>query len=707
MVDGLSVWRHYNPVRQYHDVVYQLSTTSDFSADVTTVFNNDANNSTQQGAGSDPEYREGPSGKPVYFPPVRARYLRLWSSGNTLNNDNHYTEVEVYGLRNLAFGQPVSQTGDAGYDSGSSLATDGNMRNAAWDIGPKATGHYRQVDIGGPWNIDSLRVWHELSDSRRIRYKDVVIRLSTTADFSSDVTTVFNNDLDNSLGLGAGTDGEYDETESGKIVHFPPTRARYIRLHTYGNNHDDQNRLLEVMVGQRAPQDLSEPPVAMAGALVTLVDTAGNLDLSTLASDAEGGTLSYAVTNPTNGSVSLTGAVVTYTPNTGYFGSDSFTYTVTDGDNAPATATVSVTVHRAPTSQDAWVTTPANTALTYDLSSLASDLDGDTLTWMVGAASHGMARLQSVTGGSVIYTPNAGYVGIDSFTYTVTDSHGATATGTITVAVGAALLLNLNAIAGDDKVNIEEKATGFAISGDTGSEGGVTVTVTVGTTPLTATSAVANPATWSVTVPGNASYISEPSVAVEVNASKTGFDAARAVQSTLAVDLTAPTAPAYTAPGSLQVGVAIDAMSPSGGSGIDEYGATGLPPGLNIDTATGVIGGTPDTADANAASATVTVSDAAGNTDPVPIEFPPVAKGDQTLTGFQYSSNTVMLESPAPTVTAPSGAQTALSYSVTASTVCTVGRPPAYSPWWGWAIARSPPWRRTRPTTTRPRRPTP
>ena len=277
MVDGLNVWRYYNDVRQYHDVVYQLSTTSDFSADVTTVFNNDANNSTQQGAGSDPEYREGPSGKPVYFPPVRARYLRLWSSGNTLNNDNHYTEVEVYGLRNLAFGKPVSQSGDAGYDNGSSLATDGNMRNAAWDIGPKATGHYRQVDIGGPWNIDSLRVWHELSDSRRIRYKDVVFRISTTADFSSDVTTVFNNDLDNSLGLGAGTDGEYDETESGKIVHFPTTRARYIRLHTYGNIYDDQNRLLEVMVGQRAPQDLSEPPVAMAGALVTLVDTAGNV----------------------------------------------------------------------------------------------------------------------------------------------------------------------------------------------------------------------------------------------------------------------------------------------------------------------------------------------------------------------------------------------------------------------------------------------
>ena len=50
------------------------------------------------------------------------------------------------------------------------------------------------------------------------------------------------------------------------------------------------------------------------------------------------------------------------------------------------------------------------------------------------------------------------------------------------------------------------------------------------------------------------------------------------------MDLTAPTAPTYTAPDSLKVGVAIAAMSPADGIGIDEYSATGLPPGLSIDT---------------------------------------------------------------------------------------------------------------------------
>ena len=245
---------------------------------------------------------------------------------------------------------------------------------------------------------------------------------------------------------------------------------------------------------------------------------------------------------------------------------------------------------------------------------------------------------------------------------------------TVTVQAAGTLSLNLDAIATDDKVNIAEKAAGFTITGDTGSEGGVSVTVTVGTTELTATSAAAaaDPATWSVSVPPGASYITGTSVDVTVSATKTGFTAPGDVQRTLTVDLTAPTAPSYTAPASLKVGVPITEMSPSGGVGIDEYAVTGLPSGLNLDTGTGAIGGTPDTADANTADVTVTVSDAVGNTAEVPITFPAVAKGDQTLTGFQYSASSVAFGSAAPTVTAPGGVETTLSYSATPASVCSV-----------------------------------
>ena len=107
---------------------------------------------------------------------------------------------------------------------------------------------------------------------------------------------------------------------------------------------------------------------------------------------------------------------------------------------------------------------------------------------------------------------------------------------------------------------------------------------------------------------------------MEVTAKKTGYTAPSAITRTLTVDLVAPTAPSYTAPSSLQVGVEITAMSPSGGIDIDEYSAAGLPSGLTIGTGTGAISGTPDTADATV-TVTVTVTDAAGNTDTVDITF--------------------------------------------------------------------------------------
>ena len=252
------------------------------------------------------------------------------------------------------------------------------------------------------------------------------------------------------------------------------------------------------------------------------------------------------------------------------------------------------------------------------------------------------------------------------------DYNEATAAFTVTVQAAGALALTLDAIATDNTVNIAEKAAGFTISGGTGSQGGVSVTVTVGTTELTATSVAADPATWSVAVPANAAYLTGTSVAVTVSASKTGYTAPSDVTRTLAVDLAAPSA-TYTAPSSLQVGAAIGAMTPSTtDTDIASYGATGLPPGLGIDSTTGAISGTPDTADANTAAATVTVTDTAGNTATASITFPAVAKGDQTLTGFAYSPATVTYGDTAPTVTPPTGAQTTLSYSATPATVCTV-----------------------------------
>ena len=87
------------------------------------------------------------------------------------------------------------------------------------------------------------------------------------------------------------------------------------------------------------------------------------------------------------------------------------------------------------------------------------------------------------------------------------------------------------------------------------------------------------------------------------------------------LDLTAPGA-THTATSSLNVGTAITAISPStSATDIADYAATGLPPGLQIDTGTGGISGMP-TANSSTQDTAVTVTDDAGNSTEVTITFP-------------------------------------------------------------------------------------
>ena len=152
------------------------------------------------------------------------------------------------------------------------------------------------------------------------------------------------------------------------------------------------------------------------------------------------------------------------------------------------------------------------------------------------------------------------------------DYNEAAATFIVTVLSAGNLLLNVQTIAEDDTINLAEHAAGFTIDGDTGAEGGVSVTrFQIGSATLTATSAEADPAAWSVSVPASASYIAGTSVDVTVSAAKTGYTAPDDVARPLTLDLVAPTAPTYTAPATLKVGEAIEPMTPAGAEGVDEY----------------------------------------------------------------------------------------------------------------------------------------
>lgn len=192
---------------------------------------------------------------------------------------------------------------------------------------------------------------------------------------------------------------------------------------------------------------VNDAPIAKAIAITGLEDTAITVDAPANVTDADSAppfTIAIA-TNPTNGTVQVAAdGKIVYTPNPNFFGSDSFTYTASDGNLVSVPATVTVTVENVndpPTTQADAAITAVAVPITIDV--LANDLDKDDTTNVSSINPATLAVSANPTNGSVavvngkvLYTPNAGFLGNDSFQYTVKDTQGATSTpATVTVKV--------------------------------------------------------------------------------------------------------------------------------------------------------------------------------------------------------------------------------------------------------------------------------
>jgi hypothetical protein len=91
------VWHYHRQPRVYLDVVVQTADDPDFITNVKTLFNNDIDHSAGLGVGADMHYIEASQGELIDAKGVTARYVRLYSNGNSANELNHYVEVEVHG----------------------------------------------------------------------------------------------------------------------------------------------------------------------------------------------------------------------------------------------------------------------------------------------------------------------------------------------------------------------------------------------------------------------------------------------------------------------------------------------------------------------------------------------------------------------------------------------------------------------------------
>ena len=112
------------------------------------------------------------------------------------------------------------------------------------ELGPSV--QYVQIDLGQISALHAVLIWHYHSQARV--YRDVIIQVSNDPDFVDSVNTVFNNDHDNSAGLGIGRDKEYIETNDGRLVDPRGIESRYIRLYSRGNTSNEMNHYVEVEV---------------------------------------------------------------------------------------------------------------------------------------------------------------------------------------------------------------------------------------------------------------------------------------------------------------------------------------------------------------------------------------------------------------------------------------------------------------------------
>ncbi len=150
------------------------------------------------------------------------------------------------GVTNLAVGKPVTGSEEDPIMGNLDMVTDGDKEapdGSYVEMGPFL--QYVTIDLEQEYDIYAVLLWHYHKRGRV--YFDVVVQISKDPDFI-DVVTIYNNDHDNSAGLGIGQDMHYVETNEGRLIEASGARGRYVRMYSNGNSSNDLNHYIEVEV---------------------------------------------------------------------------------------------------------------------------------------------------------------------------------------------------------------------------------------------------------------------------------------------------------------------------------------------------------------------------------------------------------------------------------------------------------------------------
>jgi hypothetical protein len=162
-------------------------------------------------------------------------------------SDKAPTPLQVpKGVKNVAAGKPVTSSVPPFLGELSQI-TDGKKEASDDDaVEFKKGTQWVQIDLGQSSAIHAIAMWHDHRYVQAIH--DVILQVSDDPEFKSGVTTLFNNDVDNTAGLGVGTDREYFELEFGRVVPAKGVKARYVRGYSKGGSLSALNCWQEIEV---------------------------------------------------------------------------------------------------------------------------------------------------------------------------------------------------------------------------------------------------------------------------------------------------------------------------------------------------------------------------------------------------------------------------------------------------------------------------
>jgi hypothetical protein len=173
--------------------------------------------------------------------------MQLGSNVEPLSDKPRPPMMVPPGLKNLAAGKKLTSSDKNATSDVLEKITDGDKEASDQSIIFLRKGtQYVQLDLGSPCEVFAIAIWHAHNTAKV--YHDVIVQAADDADFTQGVRAIFNNDNDNSSGLGVGTDREYFETNEGKLINAKGIKARYLRFYSKGSTESALNEYTEIEV---------------------------------------------------------------------------------------------------------------------------------------------------------------------------------------------------------------------------------------------------------------------------------------------------------------------------------------------------------------------------------------------------------------------------------------------------------------------------